>query len=231
MVTQQAMAWVVGALVVGLVGCAALSKARRPRLVLDSVGCGYDNKARAQTSPQDSCGIYLDNMASNHHVVGNIVARNAGGLWLNWGSDNLVETNIFVASRGRQAVLNCWGRKDWKTRGNRFERNILCYADPAVPLYQTSRWQPGWEAVRCDRNLIHAAGATPIIKGVPGDRATSWEVWRKSGQDAHSVIADPLFVDPAKDDYRLKPDSPAFKLGFQPIPVERIGLRGYQPPE
>ena len=36
-------------------------------------------------------------------------------------------------------------------------------------------------------------------------------------------MADPLFVDPDKDDYRLKPDSPALKLGFQPIPVDKIG--------
>ena len=31
------------------------------------------------------------------------------------------------------------------------------------------------------------------------------------------------FVDPARDDYRLQPDSPAFALGFKPIPVEKIG--------
>jgi len=203
----------------------------RYNLVLDSVGCGFDNKARAPIAPQDSCGIYLDNMASHYHVVGNIVARNAGGLWLNWGSNNLVANNIFVASRQRQALLNCWGRKDWKTHGNRFERNILYHTDPAVPLYQASRWEPGWEAARCDRNLIFAGGASPVIRGVPGDRAKSWAAWRKSGQDAHSVVADPLFVNPAKDDYRLKPESPAFPLGFEPIPVERIGLRGYRPPQ
>jgi hypothetical protein len=33
-------------------------------------------------------------------------------------------------------------------------------------------------------------------------------------------------VDPAQDDYRLKPESPAWKLGFQKIPVEKIGPQG-----
>lgn len=50
-----------------------------------------------------------------------------------------------------------------------------------------------------------------------------WSAWQALGQDTHSIIADPRFVDPAKDDYRLAPDSPAWKLGFQPIPVEKIG--------
>jgi hypothetical protein len=42
------------------------------------------------------------------------------------------------------------------------------------------------------------------------------------------VGEDPKFVDAAKGDYRLQPDSPAFKLGFKDIPVEQIGL--YQDP-
>jgi hypothetical protein len=36
-------------------------------------------------------------------------------------------------------------------------------------------------------------------------------------------VADPLFVDATRGDYRLKPDSPALGLGFEPIPVEKIG--------
>jgi hypothetical protein len=50
-----------------------------------------------------------------------------------------------------------------------------------------------------------------------------WASWRALGMDQHSLIADPLFVNAAQDDYRLQPNSPAFKLGFQPIPVEKIG--------
>jgi len=50
-----------------------------------------------------------------------------------------------------------------------------------------------------------------------------WASWQATGQDAHSMIADPLFANPDKDDYRLQRNSPAFKLGFKPIPVEKIG--------
>jgi hypothetical protein len=34
-----------------------------------------------------------------------------------------------------------------------------------------------------------------------------------------------MFVDWKNDDFRLKPESPAFKLGFEAIPVEKIGIR------
>jgi hypothetical protein len=50
-----------------------------------------------------------------------------------------------------------------------------------------------------------------------------WAAWQAMGFDKNSLVADPLFVDPDHGDYRLKPESPAFQLGFQPIPVERIG--------
>jgi len=52
---------------------------------------------------------------------------------------------------------------------------------------------------------------------------SEWEAWQAAGMDRHSLIADPLFVDAAHDDYRLQPDSAAFTLGFEVIPVEQIG--------
>ena len=59
-----------------------------------------------------------------------------------------------------------------------------------------------------------------LTEAVPMDE---WEAWQALGQDRHSVVADPQFVDAAKDDYRLRPESPAFALGFKPIPVDQIG--------
>lgn len=56
------------------------------------------------------------------------------------------------------------------------------------------------------------------------DIADSWRSWQLEGQDRHSVIADPMFVDLKKGDFRLKPESPALKLGFKQIPVEKIGV-------
>jgi len=57
----------------------------------------------------------------------------------------------------------------------------------------------------------------------PLQTKSEWQLWQEQGQDVHSVVADPMFVAPDKGDYRLKPASPALKLGFKPIPVDKIG--------
>jgi hypothetical protein len=49
--------------------------------------------------------------------------------------------------------------------------------------------------------------------------------WRQRGYDTDSLLADPLFVAPAKSDFRLRKNSPAFQLGFQPIDLSRVGVR------
>jgi hypothetical protein len=51
-----------------------------------------------------------------------------------------------------------------------------------------------------------------------------WTAWQSEGWDKKSVVADPLFENAAGDDYRLKAGSPAWKLGFERIPVEQIGV-------
>ena len=49
--------------------------------------------------------------------------------------------------------------------------------------------------------------------------------WRARGKDVHSVYADPMFVDAANFNFRLKPESPAFKLGFKQIDLSTVGPR------
>lgn len=44
------------------------------------------------------------------------------------------------------------------------------------------------------------------------------------GVDTRSLAVDPLFVDPENGDFRLKPDSPALKLGFVPFDFSKAGL-------
>jgi len=65
-----------------------------------------------------------------------------------------------------------------------------------------------------DHNLYWREGGGKIRCG-----QRSWDEWLTQGMDRHSLMADPLFAAPDKGDFRLKPDSPAFKLGFVQIEV------------
>ena len=68
-----------------------------------------------------------------------------------------------------------------------------------------------------DYNLVHRPGAT-VPK--PATRLAA-----QSGRDAHSVVADAMFVDPARGDYRVRKGSPALRLGFANFPMDRFGVQ------
>ena len=55
-------------------------------------------------------------------------------------------------------------------------------------------------------------------------RKYSLAEWQALGFDQNSVFADPLFVDPKNDDYRVRPESPALKLGFKNFDMDKFGL-------
>jgi len=47
----------------------------------------------------------------------------------------------------------------------------------------------------------------------------------QKGEHAGSIVADPLFTDPAGGDFSLREDSPALKIGFKPIDMSKVGPR------
>jgi hypothetical protein len=47
--------------------------------------------------------------------------------------------------------------------------------------------------------------------------------WQGHGFDAHSRVADPLFLDSAHGNFALAANSPARALGFKDIPTALIG--------
>jgi hypothetical protein len=53
-----------------------------------------------------------------------------------------------------------------------------------------------------------------------------FKAWLAKGIDSESVVADPRFVDPEHGDFRLRPDSPALRLGFKPFDDTRAGVYG-----
>ncbi|MEW6355505.1 MAG: sugar-binding protein [Planctomycetota bacterium] len=174
-----------------------------------------------------------DNVIENNFLIDGKTAQ----MWYN-GAANLPECK--AGAKGRVDDLMKFGKlpvyqkypglvqmfqsdeNEWnQMAGNKFLRNVCCYSDPAAKLYFQRELRAA--TTESDYNLIWTFG-NPITVGmdkVPPEK--QWEEWKKLGFDAHSIVADPLFVNAKNDDFCLRPESPAHKLGIKQIPVEKIG--------
>jgi hypothetical protein len=71
-----------------------------------------------------------------------------------------------------------------------------------------------------DNNLYYDATGNPVKFC-----AFTFDEWKAKGLDQHSLVADPLFVNPEQGDFNLKPESPAFQLGWRAIDLRTVGPR------
>ena len=163
-------------------------------------------------------GIYLDATTSAVTVENNLVYRTRdGGLHQNAGEGNTIANNIFALGADAQIVRSRAARGVSFT----FERNLVYWE--RGDLLQIRLGEGG---VMFDHNLYFRAGGGPVVLGAERFGTILWRQWQERGQDKGSLIADPGFADPAHGDFSLRPDSPAFKLGFKPIDLSAVGPRG-----
>jgi hypothetical protein len=74
-------------------------------------------------------------------------------------------------------------------------------------------------------NLFFTAdGSLATAEGPADGPFDRWLTFEHGRYDAHSLIADPQFVDLSQRDFRLQPDSPAYGLGIVPLDVTTTGV-------
>jgi parallel beta-helix repeat protein len=95
---------------------------------------------------------------------------------------------------------------------NTVRRNILVPPPPGTEAKAIRYRNASLEDNPSDHNLIWQGGH-PIRTG-------HFAVKEIRGPD---LVANGGFEEGGQDDYRLRPESPAFGLGFEPIPVKKIG--------
>jgi parallel beta-helix repeat protein len=160
-------------------------------------------------------GLYTDEGSSGIRLENNIVYRVKDGCFhQHYGKDNIVRNNIFAYSFTKGQIQRS---RDEDHRSFAFERNIV-YFDRGNLV--AGNWSKG--TFPFDNNCYFEVSGRAIA--FPG--GLNFQQWQAKGQDQHSIIADPLFVDPPHGDFTLHPRSPALKLGFKPIDVDEIGLIG-----
>jgi hypothetical protein len=161
-------------------------------------------------------GIYFDEGSSGILAESNVVYRTThGGFHQHYGATNRVINNIFALARDAQLQ-----RTRIEThRSFSFATNLVYFNTGALLAgdWSGTNFLADWNIYFDARNPTNASmkfGAEEFAQ------------WQQRGQDQHSMIAEPLFVDPAKDDFRLRSGSPALKLGFKPIDLSTVGVRG-----
>jgi hypothetical protein len=162
-----------------------------------------------------SLAIYTDEGSAGILIENNIgYGTTYANFHQHYGKENVVRNNIWAL--GKECQLSRARQEDHISFT--FERNIV-YFDNGKLL------KGGWSNDRfiMDHNLYwdtsHPDGHLDFADATLAQ-------WQARGHDRHSLVADPQFVDAARADFRLKPDSPAFKLGFVPIDTSKIGLYG-----
>jgi hypothetical protein len=164
-------------------------------------------------------GIYPDEGSHDLLIRSNLVYDcQDGALFAHHNRDITAENNIFAFNRIAQVDRGGIGGFELT-----FRRNLVYYAEGrAVGSYGSER--AGRDVCAFDRNLYWNASGQAVLFG-----PKTFTEWQATGQDEHSRIADPLFAAPEKRDFRLRPDSPAAQVGFEPWDLSKVGPRPASP--
>jgi hypothetical protein len=178
-------------------------------------------------------GIYLDDGTSYFTVEKNVIYNIRNGdpklvmpIFAK-GIHNVIANNILIGEEKTGAAISTLEMAGLRCAFHKWSRNIVYLQGAHSHLWDHRNWA-GDRLVECDSNLFwHPDGQyTVSIRGwpEPGLNVLTLDQWREAGFDRNSIVDDPGFADPEAHDYRLRPDSPAFKLGFEPIDTAQCGL-------
>jgi hypothetical protein len=161
-------------------------------------------------------GIYFDEGSTGIVAEDNLVYRTKSAPFhQHYGKENIVRNNIFAF--GREAQLMRTRAEDHLSFT--MSHNIILWSEG--PLLG-SNWS-GNEFKLAD-NLYWHEGKPVLFPG----RLTLAD-WQAKGFDSGSVVADPDFAAPERDDFTLRADSPAPRIGFVPFDLSTVGPRGQHP--
>lgn len=171
--------------------------------------------------------VYLDDWASGSTVFGNVFYKAGRGVLVGGGRDNTVENNIFVDCTPAVHVDSRglgWARSYFDGRDNTLIERLN-----AVP-YKVPPWSARYpELLKLYDDEPAVAKGNQVLRNIcVGGRWLDLHdgLTEKVVHVADNLVdGDPHFVDAERQNFQLKGDSPAFKLGFQRIPVEQIGLQ------
>lgn len=136
------------------------------------------------------------------------------GLILRCAEDGLVAGNVVDSIGGFAFELSD------RARGGSFATSVdgLRILDNIIVGSKAYVIRDPVEGVTADHNLFWDVGSRIATTESGAGYGSLAELTRATGYDAHSILADPEFVDPAAHDYRLVAGSPAIDAGVATTP-------------
>ena len=169
--------------------------------------------------------VYLDDCASGTTIFGNVFYKASRAAFIGGGRDNIVENNIFIECTPAVHIdaRGLGWAKFWFDGRDSTLMDRLKAINPTQPPY--NEHYPKLTTILEDDPA--APKGNVIQRNVCSDG--KWldlpGVDRKIVTIKNNLIeAEPGFVDMGKMNFQLRDNSPAYKLGFKRIPIEKIGL-------
>ena len=172
-------------------------------------------------------GVYLDDMFGGTEIVSNVFYQVTSAAFIGGGRDCVMANNIFVNCDPAihvDARAMGWAKyhaDEWVKEGH--DKGTLSGVPYKQPPYserypvltrilEDDPWAPKGNVIA--RNIC-VGGRWDDIESKARPLIAFQDNW---------LQGDPRFVDQGKLDFQLRDDSPALKLGFKPIPIDKIGL-------
>lgn len=174
-------------------------------------------------------GIYLDDNSDDVLLQNNVIhsLQLEGGGQLNStlmlkGIGIRADNNIIAGTRDTNGIVGSTQNAGEIASQLELTRNI--FYDNRAKLYHMNFWDEH-KVARSDRNTFYRTDGIYAFGGqIPAASYIDWLELNKGKYDPHSLLADPLFMNAAKYDYRLRYDSPAYRTGYADINMDAIGL-------
>ena len=158
-------------------------------------------------------GLYTDEGSTGIVMENNLVYHcKSSAFHQHYGENNVLSNNIFAS----QVKAQLEATRIEEHLSFTFTHNIIYFS-------QGNLFDKAWADVhfRADSNCYWDTRTPDIRFG-----KQSFSEWKQSGKDTHSIIADPQFADPAKQDFRIRNKSVLAAIGFRPFDPGKAGVYG-----
>jgi len=158
-------------------------------------------------------GLYTDEGSTGIVMENNLVYEcKSSGFHQHYGKENIIRNNIFADNMKAQLQAT----RVEEHQSFTFLNNIIWYSKG--DLLSNS-----WDKINIQSdNNCYWDTRTKDLRF----KKLSFDEWKKSGKDVHSIVADPEFFNPVAIDFRIRNKTVLRKTGFKEFDYSKAGVYG-----